>query len=103
MSVDLVCQFCDGYGTERCTHCDDGHNECGHCEGTGGNPLAIDIKGFKTAAKDCTRILKDGESYSVLGTVSGRKSDNGKKQVRYAEYVFQGAAGGLTPLVEDLP
>lgn len=93
----LTCQFCDGYGTERCSHCDDGHQQCSCCGGTGGNYKAIDVGGFEEAAKGAPWVLYDGF------TVIGRKTEDGKREVRYADFVFTGAVGGVRSLLEDLP
>ena len=99
MATNLVCKYCDGYGKERRPHCEDGHRDCDFCDGTGGNSLAIDVPGFKAAAVGCDWILYEDNSFEVIG----RKTHDKKVEVRYADFVFQGAIGDSRSLLEDLP
>jgi hypothetical protein len=97
--MELTCKFCDGYGQERCSHCDDGHVECSFCDGTGGNSLAIDVPAFKRAAKGLDWILRVQDGFAVIGRKDRWKEG---KEVRYADFVFTSASGGLKSLLEDL-
>ncbi len=99
MSETLICNACGGYGKERCSHCEDGRVDCWYCDGTGANPAFVSVKEFRDAAAGCDWILKQDDGHEVVG----RKTHDGKTEVRYADFVFKGAIGGELSLIEDLP